>query len=108
MITKKFELYSLKKENLTISITVSISNQIIIYGCENGRTVKNITGDFNYEYYLTINKRNTRWLRIIKRLKSDDEVKDFFNKHFSHEDCINKIKEFCSRNFIKYEFNVWR
>lgn len=104
----QFELYSLKKENLTIAITISITNQIIIYGYENGETVKNITGNFDYEYYLTINKINTKWLKIIKRLKSDDEMRDFFIKDFSHHDCIGQIKKFCSRNFVKYEFSVWK
>lgn len=108
MIAKEFELYSSKKENIIIVITISVTDQIVIYGYENGEIVKNITGDFDYEYYLTINKRNTKWLKIIKRLKSNNEVKDFFIKHFSDEDCIGRIKKFCSRNFIKYEFNVWR
>ncbi|KIC61833.1 hypothetical protein RM51_15795 [Chryseobacterium taiwanense] len=108
MTTTKFELYSLKKDNLTISITVSITDHIVIYGYENGEIVKNITGDFDYEYYLIINKRNTKWLKIIRRLKSSDEVKELFIKLFSHEDCIEQIKKFCSRNFIKYEFNVWK
>jgi hypothetical protein len=45
VITKEFELYSLKKENITIAIKISITDQIVIYGYENGGIVKNITGD---------------------------------------------------------------
>ncbi|WP_294301219.1 hypothetical protein [uncultured Chryseobacterium sp.] len=103
-----FELYCLKTENLNIVITVSIDSKIIIYGCEYGSIIKEITGDFDYEYYLEINKINTIKFKLLKRLTSFDDLKDFFIKKFSGEDGVQKIKRFCSRNFIRYKFNVWR
>ncbi len=44
----------------------------------------------------------------MKGIKSNEELKQFFVKNFSNDDCIEKIKKFCSKNFIKYDFSVWR
>lgn len=104
----QFELYSLKTEHLNIIITFSIEDKIVIYGCESGDVVREITGNFDYEYYLTINRLNLIQLKLMKSLKSFEELKEFFIKNFSGENCIEKVKKFCSRNFIRYEFTVWR
>lgn len=103
-----FELYSLKSENLNIIITVSIDSKIIIYGCEYGSITKEIIGDLDYEYYLEINKINIIKFKLLKRLTSSDDLKEFFIKKFSGENCVERVKKFCFRNFIRYEFNVWR
>jgi hypothetical protein len=47
-------------------------------------------------------------LKLMKGLKSFEELKEFFIKNFSGENCIEKVKKFCFRNFIRYEFTVWR
>lgn len=106
-----FELYSLKSENLNIIITVSIDSKIIIYGCEYGSITKEISSDLDYEYYLEINKINkinTIKFKLLKRLTSSDDLKEFFIKNFSGENCVERVKKICFRNFIRYEFNVWR
>lgn len=104
----QFELYSLKTEYSNIIITFSIEDKIVIYGCESGDMVRKITGNFDYEYYLTINRLNMIQLKLMKGLKSFEELKEFFIKNFSGENCIEEVKKFCFRNFIRYEFSVWR
>ncbi len=103
-----FELYRSKSDYINILIEVNLSNKIIISGYESGNVVNKINGGSDYEYYLTINKINTILFKVIKGLRSSEEVKDFFIKNFSNEDCIEQIKKFCSNNVIKYEFSVWR
>ncbi len=91
-----FELYSLKSENLNIITTVSIDSKIIIYGCEHGSITKEIISDLDYEYYLEINKINTIKFKLLKRLTSSDDLKEFFIKIFPERIVSKESKNFAS------------
>lgn len=105
---EQFELYSYQTTDITIKIDVKLDSTITIFGYESGNIVNKINGGSDYEYYLTINKFGTIQLKVLKLIQSNRKLKQFFLEEFSGLDCIEKIKKFCAKNFIKYNFSVWR
>lgn len=93
--------------NIQIMIYFNEEQNLVISGFESGNIVKDITSNFNYDYYLSIPIAEIQKLIILIQKENKDDIINFFIINFSNEDCIEQIKEFCKTNNINYDFSVW-
>ncbi len=96
-------LCSYRDEKIDIYVTASlIDGTLKISGDDVGRNVEEIWDNDDYEYWYTLDKKDTKkLLQIIKAGKSPEEA---ILREFGGVDGCRKFREICNTNGIKYKF----
>jgi hypothetical protein len=96
--TNRRDLYLILNDN----------NDIILSGYDSGPIVKKFYDDFDYEYSLTLNKKNQEIFndKIIKGnvFEIEKNIINYIKKEYSHENGFFQFKEMLDSNNIEYKF----
>jgi len=103
-------LYDFKSDNLNVNIFAAFEeSNLVIDGCDSGAFVKDMFGDGDYEYKMTVLHGNLPDLFRILQVKpgANGELLEQIHRQFSGEKCFSAIREFLDANKIKYEYFSW-
>ena len=93
-----------KTTRLWVNVEAKVSGGCLkISGQDLGKSVEDITGEDEYEYFYDFDRENTERLFELLGQESQD-VKEIFIKKFSGIDGCRSLREFCDANDIKYSF----
>jgi len=107
----KFTLYSVDSETLKVDICAFFNgNKLIISGYDIGKTVKDITGSFDYEYSTTVPADEVIKLYILLGIINGDQIALLkkIASQFNANNCFSKFNDFLKDNNIKSEHFSWR
>ena len=94
------EIYKEEKGNEATHIEANFddSGNLVISGADIGPSVETYWGDIDYEYFLSVYKKDMEklFLLLLKESFNSKEALDF-----------NKIKKICEANEIKAIFDYW-
>lgn len=108
-------LYEEKREDISISVLAKISNDqdLIIEGHDSGPRVRELMGDWDYEYYLTIKSVDKQIL--LNRIRDtnpqvidDKELLYWLRENYSENNAFSAFRSFLESQKITYEMYTWR
>ena len=107
-------LYDESRKEINILITAGIggNGELRIEGIDSGLLVKELKGDWDYEYFLTISPVNKLLLINYLQLRNievsnDHDLLHWFQENFSKNDCFSSIMAFLKKAEIKFETFFW-
>jgi len=102
-------LFEEKNSSIWIKIDIYLTDEekILVHGCDSGEIVKKLKQQFDYEYYLTIEKEEIQLLMDKLKLNSPEELIDWFVDNYSINGAVSKIKELLGKMEVSYKFMVW-
>lgn len=109
------KLFEETREDIKISIYARISGDqdLIIEGLDSGPRVKELMGDWDYEYYLTIRSADKQVLLDTLRetnsqVTNDKELLHWISQNYSDNSAFSGFRSFLDSQKIKYEMYTWR
>lgn len=110
-MSKSVTLYKVNTPTQKVEIKLIISeDKLLVSGFDIGKTTKEIFGNSDYEYNITIVKSDI--YNHINEIQGDkpteDEIANWYLAKFYGNNCFSNIKSFYIENNLKYEIFFWR
>ena len=103
-------LFHFKSEDIKINIVARFEGKkLIIDGYNIGNTVKEVWGDSDYEYIMTIPGKGVKQLYGLLNVKVGDRkaLLKALSKRFYGNKCFSAIGDFLDQNSIENETFTW-
>ena len=103
-------MYRKDTDSIIIDVKVHFENGDLKFdGCDMGRRVEELMGDYDYEYWVTVPARAIPKLRRVlwKWFASDRKFLEYLAKRFPGDDCLDSVRAFLSKKGIEHEFKWW-
>lgn len=104
-------LFRLEREDLKVSIDLSIdqSGQLILEGYDIGALVEKVWGDSDYEYGLSIERKDVNLLYDLLKIERGNQVQllDEMYLRFGGHEAYSSICRFLEANNIPYKGFSW-
>ena len=112
--TCKMVLYEESRKEIEILITARISKigKLMIEGIDSGPLVKELRGDLDYEYFLSVSLSNKLLLIEYLQLnnfevRNDQELLVWLMENFNKNDCFSSIMALLKQAEIEFETFFW-
>lgn len=105
---QKVVLYDHKSEGIDTNVFACIeaNGDLRIDGCDAGKLVKRIWGDYDYEYIITVEAADLN--RLYTALKTNEtNLLTCLKDRFSGERAFSKAKKFLEAREIPFDFFTW-
>ena len=101
-------LYDHKSESIRINVVAFFENDgsLRIDGCDSGKLVKQMWGDFDYEYIITVKPSDLPGL-ISALGTTKDGLLETIARAYSGERAFSKFRAFLSERKIPFDFFTW-
>jgi len=101
-----FVLCDEKTDRVSIHVWAEITDGCLkISGQDLGQAPLEFFGEDEYEYFYTFDEKNTG--RLIGLLPKGCCIRERMIDNFGGADGLKRLREFCEKNEIKYEFSNW-
>lgn len=108
------KLYEEIRKDIKIQIyaRVTDNNELMVDGVDSGKLVEKLKGDWDYEYFLIINKSN-KDLLIQKlrddniQIKDDKELLNWIKANYSANSAFSSFKSFLTSENIDFKTGTW-
>lgn len=107
-------LFEEKREDISIHISahIKVDGKLVLEGIDSGKRVKELKSDWDYEYFLTIQKTDKE--HLIKNLQaknfnitSDAELLLWIKNNYSTNEAFSNFQAFLKTEGIPAEMFVW-
>lgn len=114
MKTRSVVLFQEKRKDIQIIVTAHVSEagELVIEGYDVGSLVKDLRGEYQYEYTLKIKaEEKNRYIQFLQNkgheVKEDANLLAFLKANYQQNDAFSKIQKSLNEIGIKSEFFSW-
>jgi 6-pyruvoyl-tetrahydropterin synthase len=107
-------LFKKESPEITIEIQVKITEEgdLIVDGYDAGKLVKELKGDYDYEYYITVKKQDKElFIQKLNEQKSpithDEDLLNWLVDNYSNNYAFSSIQTLLKQLDIKHETFYW-
>jgi len=99
-----FVLCDEKTDRVSVKVRAEITDGCLkISGHDSSQTPSEFSGEAEYESFYTFDEKNTE--RLIACLPKGCCIRDRMLKNFSGADGLKRLRAFCEKNEIEYDFS---
>ena len=107
-------LYAANSEKIKILVTAAIkqNGDLQVEGIDSGPLVKELKGDFDYEYFLTVKEADKHTLMTYLQkqqisVTTDDELLMWVKEQFGHDKSFSALMTFLNDAKIPFSTYFW-
>ena len=107
-------LYAANSEKIKILVTAAIkqNGDLQVEGIDSGPLVKELKGDFDYEYFLTVKEADKHTLMTYLQkqqisVTTDDELLMWVKEQFGHDKSFSALMNFLNDAEIPFSTYFW-
>ncbi len=115
MKTLTINLFEEKRPEINIRVSASINEKgdLLIEGFDSGKLVRELRGEWDYEYYLTVKSAQKDHLKEhlgeqLAGRAEDAALLEWLQKHFNDNNAFSSIQLLLDQLKLKYEFFSWK
>lgn len=105
---EKITLYDHQSENISTNVVAffEADGSLRVDGCDSGKLVKKIWGDFDYEYIITVKPSDLPKLLGVLKTTQEDLLAALARK-FQGERAFSSLKKQLENAAIPFDFFTW-
>lgn len=102
-------LFEEKNDRIWIKIEAYFNKdqQLVVHGCDSGKTVQELKQRYDYEYFVTVEPAAVQQLQAQLGAADQGAVLDWLTQNFSKNTAVSALKKELDALGIPYQFSTW-